>query len=101
MAKGDPWCDLPSETINISGVKVTVQGLSVGELQKVTKGIKDPEAISMAVLKACCIRADGVALTPEKYRPDVYQKLNEVVSRVNGFDPGNSSATGGLDSSSD
>lgn len=108
MRKGngaeDPWCKRPVETVDIDGVKVTVRGLSIGELHALNKEKKDDVESSLDVVIACCVRSDGIPITQESalnFRPEVMRKLNDVVARVNGFDAGNLSATVGGGSSSE
>lgn len=97
-----------SETIEVAGTKVHVRGLSMKELSKLSKGKeKDPEGLTADLIVACCFDKEGNPLVPENRKselgeisPVAFKELSEAVARVNGFVSGNSSATGGEDSSS-
>lgn len=94
----DPWCKVAVETIEIDGVEVVVTGLSIGELNALSKEKKSDIEASLDLVCACCERRDGVKLTHQNamsFRPDVIKQLNDAVARVNGFKPGNSKATDG------
>lgn len=96
-----------TESINVAGFNVQVKGLSVKELDRLSKG-KDPDGIAADLIVACCFDEKGNQLIPNERKgevgdmsPIVFKELSEAVARVNGFSLGNSSATGGEGSSSD
>lgn len=98
-----------TEIVTVAGCKVTVRGLSIRELTKATKGKeKDPEALTVDLIAACCFDDKGKPLIPIERKDEIsdmspvaFKTLAEAVARVNGFAPGNSSATGGEGSSLD
>jgi hypothetical protein len=98
-----------SEVIDVAGTKVTVKGLSIRELSRISKGKeKDTEGLTLDLIVACCFDAKGNPLIPEgrkeelrEIAPVPFRDLSEAVARVNGFVSGNSDATDGEDSSSD
>ena len=101
-AMDDPWCDIPTETVDVGGVKVDVRGLTYGEITALAKQYeKDTVGFSRALICACCTRRDGGQITPEslgKFRASIVTALDAAVGRVNGASSGNSSATGADDS---
>lgn len=98
-----------SETIEVAGHKVIVRGLTTGELSAIAKGReKDHEGLTRDLIVACCFDAAGKPLVPKERKAELddiapawTRALQEAVARVNGFAPGNSSATDGEGSSSD
>jgi len=98
----DSWCKIPVETIEVGGVKVTISGLTVGQLESLTSGKRSGIDQSIVLIAACC-EVDGKPLEAEKIkkcRADVFKVLSETVARVNGLLEGNLSATGDADLSS-
>jgi hypothetical protein len=93
----DPWSELPSEIIEVDGVKVKIRGLSWDEATTISDQYqKNPKALAKAFICACCTRLDGVELTMEsvgKFRPSVMSALDGAIGRLNGTSAGNSSAT--------
>jgi hypothetical protein len=102
-----------TEVIELAGFRVEVRGLTIGELEQARKPLvdkqKDPLEITADLIADCCYNADtGESLIPEdrrseilKMNPQMFKKLNEAISRVNGFSAGNSKATDTEDSSSE
>jgi len=98
------------ERIKVAGTDVEVRGLSTREVSEIYKGKdkdKDPEALTVDLIVACCFH-NGKPLIPLERKaevldiaPTAFKVLSESVARVNGFVPGNSNATDGGSSSSD
>jgi hypothetical protein len=98
----DAWCKIPVETIEIDGVKVTISGLTVSQLDVLTSVKRSNIDQSIALICACCDLEGGAQIDLEKakkFRADVFKTLSDAVARVNGLVPqGNLSATAGEDS---
>lgn len=98
MVKRDPWLELPTETVEVGGVKVEVRGLTYDEVTSLAKEYeKDNRAFSRALICKCCTRSDGIEITPDilgKFRANIISELDAAVARVNSPPAGNSKATG-------
>lgn len=99
------------ESVTVAGVKITVRGLNVRDLQAITnKRGKDNEGILLDLICSCCFYANGSGkpIIPEDRKgevgelsPAAFRALSDAVAKVNGFAPGNSGATATEDSSTD